>query len=297
MLLAAGIGPYRIAPGDVLRPSSATCRRDRTPARSTPCCSRSACRASWPPRWSARRWRRPARPTRACSAIRWCRRTSSASRPARASARCSASCWGCRSPPSSCWASAAASRRSLSSSWPGARRCAASGEILVLVLAGIVVGALAGRGDLAGQGAGRSLRPTARHHLLAARQPCRRQGRATCRRRAGGRSWASCRSLLLRWRIGVLSLGDDEARALGVDVGRLRGHRDRRRDADHRQRRRDLRRHRLGRAGGAAYGAAAGRPALRPAAARRRCCWARPSWWRSIRSRARPRASRSRSAC
>ena len=26
----------------------------------------------------------------------------------------------------------------------------------------------------------------------------------------------------LRWRIGVLSLGDDEARALGVDVGRLR---------------------------------------------------------------------------
>jgi iron complex transport system permease protein len=28
--------------------------------------------------------------------------------------------------------------------------------------------------------------------------------------------------LLLRWRIGVLSLGDDEARALGVDVGRLR---------------------------------------------------------------------------
>ncbi len=29
--------------------------------------------------------------------------------------------------------------------------------------------------------------------------------------------------VLLRWRIGVLSLGDDEARALGVDVGRLRG--------------------------------------------------------------------------
>jgi len=28
--------------------------------------------------------------------------------------------------------------------------------------------------------------------------------------------------VLLRWRIGVLSLGDDEARALGVDVGRLR---------------------------------------------------------------------------
>jgi iron complex transport system permease protein len=28
--------------------------------------------------------------------------------------------------------------------------------------------------------------------------------------------------VLLRWRIGVLSLGDDEARALGVEVGRLR---------------------------------------------------------------------------
>ena len=29
--------------------------------------------------------------------------------------------------------------------------------------------------------------------------------------------------VLLRWRVGVLSLGDDEARALGVDVGLLRG--------------------------------------------------------------------------
>jgi iron complex transport system permease protein len=28
--------------------------------------------------------------------------------------------------------------------------------------------------------------------------------------------------VLLRWRIGVLALGDDEARALGVDVARLR---------------------------------------------------------------------------
>ena len=45
---------------------------------------------------------------------------------------------------------------------------------------------------------------------------------------------------LLRWRIDVLSLRDDEARALGVDVGRLRVARDRRRDADDRERRRDL---------------------------------------------------------
>ena len=28
--------------------------------------------------------------------------------------------------------------------------------------------------------------------------------------------------ILLRWRIGILSLGDDEARALGIEVGRLR---------------------------------------------------------------------------
>ena len=53
------------------------------------------CRASPPPRWSAPRSPAPAPPIRRCSAIRWSRPTSSASRPAPGSARCSASC--CRS--------------------------------------------------------------------------------------------------------------------------------------------------------------------------------------------------------
>lgn len=96
-----------------------------------------------------------------------------------------------------------------------------SGDVLVLVLAGIVVGALAGAaislvkvladpydqlpaitfwllGSLAGVKPGD----------VAAILPAVCLGLAPL--------------LLLRWRIGVLSLGDDEARALGVDVGRLR---------------------------------------------------------------------------
>lgn len=94
-------------------------------------------------------------------------------------------------------------------------------DILVLVLAGIVVGALAGAaislvkvladpydqlpaitfwllGSLAG----------AKPNDVAAVLPVVVIGLALL--------------LLLRWRTGVLSLGDDEARALGVDVGRLR---------------------------------------------------------------------------
>lgn len=95
------------------------------------------------------------------------------------------------------------------------------GDILVLVLAGIVVGALAGAaislvkvladpyeqlpaitfwllGSLAGVKPGD----------VAATLPVVVIGLAPL--------------LLLRWRIGVLSLGDDEARALGVEVSRLR---------------------------------------------------------------------------
>jgi iron complex transport system permease protein len=95
------------------------------------------------------------------------------------------------------------------------------GEVLVLVLAGIVVGALAGAaislvkvladpyeqlpaitfwllGSLAGVKA----------VDVAAVAPVVVLGLAPL--------------ILLRWRIGVLSLGDDEARALGVDVARLR---------------------------------------------------------------------------
>jgi iron complex transport system permease protein len=102
-----------------------------------------------------------------------------------------------------------------------ARSLRGSGDVLVLVLAGIVVGALAGAaislvkvladpydqlpaitfwllGSLAGVKA----------NDVAATVPIVLFGLAPL--------------ILLRWRIGVLSLGDDEARALGVEVGRLR---------------------------------------------------------------------------
>jgi iron complex transport system permease protein len=102
-----------------------------------------------------------------------------------------------------------------------ARALRGSGDVLVLVLAGIVVGALAGAaislvkvladpydqlpaitfwllGSLAG----------VKSADVAATVPVVLLGLAPL--------------VLLRWRIGVLSLGDDEARALGVDVGRLR---------------------------------------------------------------------------
>jgi iron complex transport system permease protein len=102
-----------------------------------------------------------------------------------------------------------------------ARSLRVGGDVLVLVLAGIVVGALAGAaislvkvladpydqlpaitfwllGSLAGVKA----------NDVAATVPVVVLGLAPL--------------ILLRWRIGVLSLGDDEARALGVEVGRLR---------------------------------------------------------------------------
>ena len=102
-----------------------------------------------------------------------------------------------------------------------ARALRSGGDVLVLVLAGIVVGALAGAaislvkvladpydqlpaitfwllGSLSGVKSGD----------VAATVPAVLIGLAPL--------------VLLRWRIGVLSLGDDEARALGVDVGRLR---------------------------------------------------------------------------
>jgi iron complex transport system permease protein len=102
-----------------------------------------------------------------------------------------------------------------------ARMLRGGGDVLVLVLAGIVVGALAGAaialvkvladpynqlpaitfwllGSLAG----------VKSTDVAATVPVVLLGLVPL--------------LLLRWRIGVLSLGDDEARALGVEVARLR---------------------------------------------------------------------------
>lgn len=102
-----------------------------------------------------------------------------------------------------------------------ARSLRAGGDILVLVLAGIVLGALAGAGIslvkiladpydqlpvitfwLLGSLAGTKL-----DDVLAV-LPAILIGLAPL--------------YLLRWRIGVLGLGDDEAKALGVDVKRLR---------------------------------------------------------------------------
>ncbi len=102
-----------------------------------------------------------------------------------------------------------------------ARTLRGGGDVLVLVLAGIVIGALAGAaislvkvladpydqlpaitfwllGSLAG----------VKVQDVAATVPVVALGLAPL--------------ILLRWRIGVLSLGDDEARALGVNVARLR---------------------------------------------------------------------------
>jgi iron complex transport system permease protein len=102
-----------------------------------------------------------------------------------------------------------------------ARTLRGGGDVLVLVLAGIVVGALAGAaislvkvladpydqlpaitfwllGSLAG---------TKLTDVMATLPPV---------------LIGLVPLLLLRWRVGVLSLGDDEARALGVDVARLR---------------------------------------------------------------------------
>jgi iron complex transport system permease protein len=102
-----------------------------------------------------------------------------------------------------------------------ARMLRGGGDVLVLVLAGIVVGALAGAAIslvkvladpfdqlpaitfwLLGSLAGVKANDVAVTMLIVL------LGLAPL--------------FLLRWRIGVLSLGDDEARALGVEVGRLR---------------------------------------------------------------------------
>jgi len=94
-------------------------------------------------------------------------------------------------------------------------------RILVLVLSGIVVGALAGAGIslvkiLADPN---DQLPAVTFWLLGSLAGVKLSDLAV----AGPLVLIGLVPLaLLRWRIGVLSLGDDEARALGVDVGRLR---------------------------------------------------------------------------
>lgn len=103
-----------------------------------------------------------------------------------------------------------------------ARALRSQNEVLVLVLAGIVVGALAGAGislvkilaDPYNQ------LPAITFWLLGSLSGIK-----------PGDVWGMAPLViaglvplvLLRWRIGVLSLGDDEARALGVNVGLTRG--------------------------------------------------------------------------
>ncbi len=138
--------------------------------------------------------------------------------------------------------------------------------ILVLVLAGVVVGSLAG--------AAISLLkiladpydqlPAIVFWLLGSLSAIRK-----------GEVWAAVPLVLLglgplvllRWRINVLSLGDEEAKALGVEAGHLRMLRDRRRHADDGQRGRHLGRDRLGRSRHSPHRPHGGGPELRSAAA------------------------------
>jgi iron complex transport system permease protein len=102
-----------------------------------------------------------------------------------------------------------------------ARALRSGSEILVLVLAGIVVGALAG--------AAISLikvladpyeqLPAITFWLLGSLAAIKTADLATC---VPVILLGLVPLVLFRWRIGILSLGDDEASALGVDVRRLR---------------------------------------------------------------------------
>ncbi len=91
--------------------------------------------------------------------------------------------------------------------------------LLVLVLAGVVIGALFGAGVSAAQISRRSLQPASRHHVLAARQPGQHEPRRS-RFRCSGR-WCSIGLVplfLLRWRMNVMSLaGRGGARAGRAD--------------------------------------------------------------------------------
>ena len=95
------------------------------------------------------------------------------------------------------------------------------GDILVLVLAGIVVGTLAGAGislvkvlaDPYDQ------LPAITFWLLGSLAAIKTSDVAAV---APVIVVGMALLVLMRWRIGVLSLGDDEARTVGIDVGRLR---------------------------------------------------------------------------
>ncbi len=151
-----------------------------------------------------------------------------------------------------------------------ARALRSQNEILVLVLAGIVVGALAGAGislvkilaDPYNQ------LPAITFWLLGSLSGIKVSDLQTV---APLVILGLVPLALLRWRIGVLSLGDDEAKALGVNVRVVRGVVIGGGHAGHGDGRLGVGRHRLDRPGDPAHGAAPGRAALRPRAAGVRC--------------------------
>ena len=85
--------------------------------------------------------------------------------------------------------------------------------------------------------------------------------------------------LALRWRMNVMSLPDEEARALGVPTGPLRIVDRCRGDAGDLGERRHRWHHRLGRPGGAAHRPHAGRARISRGSFRRRRCSAAASCW------------------
>lgn len=95
------------------------------------------------------------------------------------------------------------------------------GEVLVLVLAGIVVGALAGAAISMVKVLADPYEqlPAITFWLLGSLAGVKAADVAAV---APAVVFGLVPLILLRWRIGVMSLGDDEARALGIDVGRLR---------------------------------------------------------------------------
>ena len=99
--------------------------------------------------------------------------------------------------------------------------------VLVLVLAGIVVGTLLGSGVSLLKYLADPVQPAPGDHVLAARQPRRRVTAATCSRRCPAVLVGLVPLWLLRWRMNVMTLGEDEARALGVDTRRVRARRHR----------------------------------------------------------------------
>ena len=192
VIVAFSVGRFPVSPGQLvtlLWAKLTGAPHGLPPRRWRPWCFACAARACSRPSPSAPRWPPPAPPTRASSGTRWSRPTSSACPPARRWAPCSAS----SSRSSVVGDPGARLRRGPGRGRPASTRWAPSlrrhDPMLVLVLAGVVIGTLLGLLRLAAQVPGRSLQSAPRHHLLAARQPLVHHRRGPAAR--------SCRGVLL----------------------------------------------------------------------------------------------------